>query len=275
MTSSIVMTCIACGGTEFTSTFYGFNICNGCGLGQLPQRLFVERIENLAKSGYDESDNFAPYDAGEADHKRRLSEKIEIGFNAIQGRGDILRKPDFGQMFEIGFGNAYIMEAFRKRGWMAHGIDQSKVAVDSAAKRGLYVFRGQFDNPDEISSRMVKWSWKDEHNTATQITDMDLVVAWDAMEHMPDLLGAFRTAAIILKKGGVFAMHSPCLPSYVGDPQHPHWLDKSHLWHMSVGSAVKLAQKAGLELKRQEVASTWGDSGYAHAQNFCLWAVKP
>lgn len=231
-----------------------FSICQDCRLGQLNAIDLKGRVEYLNASHYENSASYAPSDEGELAHKGRVAERIVMAYNSIHGRGDVLGNS--GKAYEIGFGNGGIMLGLKALGWDVSGIDQSKVAVEMVNKK-TPVQLGHFDDMNAVPQ-----------------TSYDLVVGWDSFEHMVNLKKAFENSANILRSGGVLAIHSPFLSSYENEPNHPHWNDQSHIWHLSNGSVLRLAKIFNFNLIRFEMGTCWSDPGYAHPQNFCAWMVK-
>jgi len=250
--------------------------CGTCGLGFLTEEDRAARVKELANAGYGDAEAYAPIT--DAEHKARVAKRILMAFNAFHGRGDVVDGPR-GEMFEVGFGNGAIMDEFVRLKWRAMGVDQSNRAVTDAQARRLEVCTGHFDEPWHGDDATI--SWKQDHKHGAQSVmqvlkgSFDIVVGWDAFEHLYDLPQAFTLARLLLKSGGLLAIHSPSFPKYSHNPKHPHFNDRSHLWHMSPLTIPYLCGKAGLVEQKLEISACWGNPGYSHPDNFCLWAVKP
>lgn len=259
---SELKTCAACGSTKLIIIPHGFFACDNCGLGQLPQG---ERFQRGLESAVwiETIGGHAPDISEELDHKARVAQRILTGFHAFHGRGDTPIGPT-GQSFEIGAGNGAISLELKRLGWDVTVNDASKKSTNEIQKKEMLACSGRFD--DTFEDRLVNI-----------LTDKyDLIVAWDSMEHMTFIEQAFKNIATFLKPGGVFVMHSPYLDSYRNDGQHPHYLDRSHLWHLTPQAVMGFISKVGLLVPstKIEIGKLWGDAGYAHKNNFVLWAVK-
>lgn len=252
--------CVACGWDVEESCEYDFIACGNCGLGQLPPAVRTKKATQAMNEWINTPGGHAPDIAEELDHKARVAAMILTGYNAVNGRGDITEGP-VGACLEIGAGNGAISAELRKRGWGTTAIDASKTSCDQMVKKGLIPCFGRFDG---FIDHQILNAWKDR---------FDLIIAWDSIEHMEDVNLALDRAIECLKKGGVFVMHSPDFSKYRGNPHHPHYKDPSHLWHLTT-SAVKHMLNGGVDVTRVELGTLWGDPGYAHKDNFVLWAVK-
>lgn len=247
--------------------------CTECGLGFMREEARIKRVQKLSKDGYGKKAVYAPMI--DADHKAKVAERILMGWNALHGRGDIVKGP-VGRMVEVGFGNGAIMDEFKRQGWGVTGVDQSSLAVEQCQARGLHVARGQFDEPDNGSENSVEWGSAPYKQPGLVLTygQTDIVIGWDAFEHLFYLEEAFKLAGHLLIKGGVLAVHSPNFDRYKDNPKHPHFQDESHLWHMTPRAATILAMRARLILGKVEKGECWGEPGYAHPDNFVLWGVE-
>lgn len=180
--------CICCGDDKFKTVFRWLDTgrkdvrvdqCSSCGL-MRQDPIEDERELNLLYG----DEFFSAY------------EKYFLEFRQKQFHRDIgiinaLKSPP-GKLLDIGCAFGIFLDEARKSGWNVSGIDISKNAVEYARKKyGLDVFMGTLtDAKIEGSS-------------------MDVVTAWDVIEHLIDPAKFLEEVGRILKKGGILAIRTP------------------------------------------------------------------
>lgn len=269
------MSCHACGSIKFKQSLHGFFACQTCGLVQFsPYLKLEERVAELKELGQVEDDGARAPEGSDKEHKAGAFRCIFKGFNAFRGLGDNMQGTR-GLCFEVGFGNGHMMEEAKHLGWRVDGCDASDKAVSSARKRGLSAIVAEFDEMRRVGDIM-EVDMPDHLPMTGRVDEYDLIWAWDSFEHMKDLNKSFENVTHLLKSKGTFVMSSPNVNLYRADKDHPHWLDRSHLWHMTPEAAQLMAERAGIEVLRILTGrgEVWVGEQYAHPQNFVLWGKK-
>jgi SAM-dependent methyltransferase len=122
-----------------------------------------------------------------------LAQRVALGLPLRALRRSGVRPP--ARVLDAGAGRGRLLGALTARGYEAEGIDP--------APRGENVRRASID----------------EHKSA----DLDGVVMWHALEHLPDPGAALRRAASWLRPGGVLLVATPNLDSLQARIAGPKW----------------------------------------------------
>ncbi|MCA1616507.1 MAG: class I SAM-dependent methyltransferase [Acidobacteria bacterium] len=111
----------------------------------------------------------------------RLAE-IVAGFEPYRGAGRLL---------DIGCGAGTVLEAARRAGWEAEGVEVSHPAVEHLRAAGFSVFHGE----------LAEARYPADH--------FDVIVASEVLEHLPDPRVLLREAARVLRPGGLLWATTP------------------------------------------------------------------
>ncbi|HYJ85712.1 MAG TPA: class I SAM-dependent methyltransferase [Pyrinomonadaceae bacterium] len=112
---------------------------------------------------------------------RRLNE-IMRGFASYRQNGRLL---------DIGFGAGTLLEAARRAGWEAQGVEVAGPAIEQARMNGFKVFQGIL---------------QDAHYPSDYF---DVVTASEVLEHVPDPQPVLNEIARVLRPGGLIWMTTP------------------------------------------------------------------
>jgi SAM-dependent methyltransferase len=96
-----------------------------------------------------------------------------------------------GRLLDVGFGGGELLDAARRAGWSAFGVELAEGAVESARRRGVDAFHGTL------------------HEARYEPLSFDVVVASELIEHILDvdpLLGEIRR---VLRPGGLLWITTP------------------------------------------------------------------
>jgi 2-polyprenyl-3-methyl-5-hydroxy-6-metoxy-1,4-benzoquinol methylase len=151
--------------------------CNRCSTAYLNPRLTIEStiaVENES----------TVYELTATEIEDRI-----VGFRALLS-GLMSFVPRHGRLLDIGCNRGWLLEAARRQGWKAIGVELSPVAAQRARDDfGLEVY-GSLDD-------------------VKQLDGFDLIVAWHVLEHTHDPVGFLRDAASLLQSDGVLALQVP------------------------------------------------------------------
>jgi SAM-dependent methyltransferase len=95
------------------------------------------------------------------------------------------------RLLDIGCGAGNLLEAARKNGWNAHGLDVAQQAVDHVRSRGFEVFQGELKDAH----------WPEQH--------FDVITAAEILEHLPEPRLLVKEVARLLRPGGLFWTTTP------------------------------------------------------------------
>ncbi|PIU83510.1 MAG: hypothetical protein COS68_03655 [Elusimicrobia bacterium CG06_land_8_20_14_3_00_38_11] len=225
--------CNLCGSNDLKILFIKSSVnlikCKSCGL------VFIDPLPTLAdlKKYYTDKYYFATdsvtggYDNYFAD-KENLIRTFTKRISVIENYA----KP--GKMLDVGCAFGFSLLAAKKRGWDTSGIELSDFASDIARKQGLNVFTGTIDR------------------TPFQDGYYDCITMWDLLEHTIDPKREMLEANKLMKNGGILAISTPDVSSFLERITGSHWLGyqspRQHLFYFSPKSISHLLKNAGFEV---------------------------
>ena len=171
--------CPACKSTDHFArgTKNGFEMiaCQGC------RTLYTSHLPE-AQQGEDYESYYHEENLTAPDFiNRRLDEIIE-GFAAYRQAGRLL---------DIGFGAGTLLEAARRAGWQALGVEVAGRAIEQARTMGFEVFQGILQDAQ----------YPDDY--------FDVVTASEVLEHVPDPQSVLNEIARVLRPGGLIWLTTP------------------------------------------------------------------
>jgi SAM-dependent methyltransferase len=183
-----------------------------------------------------------------APHRKRVLERVrehlawraDFGTDLTAGRlGDLVAGRGSPTAVEIGCGDGKLLADLRAAGWSVVGVEPDPAARRAAAARGLEVYDGTAEAPPD----------------AVRDRTFDAVVMQHVLEHCLDPLAALRSAAALLKPGGVLVVETPnneaagCRAAGAAWP----WLDVPRHLNFFTAHSLRLAcAAAGLTVTATE-----------------------
>jgi SAM-dependent methyltransferase len=146
------------------------------------------------------------------------------------------------RLLDIGCGAGSLLEAARKHGWNAQGLDVSAGAVKHVRSLGFEVFEGEL------------------HEAAFPSRHFDVVTAAELLEHLIDPQPLLQEVARILRPGGLFWTTTPHARGLSGRMLGLQWRcvwPPEHLQLFSIRGLKKLLRDAGFQ--RMRVDTTGGN----------------
>lgn len=142
-----------------------------------------------------------------------------------------------GRLLDVGCGSGVYLDAFRKLGWDAYGVELSPEAAEQARRSlGLKVFTGVLEDAKFPNGCF------------------DVVTLIHVLEHLRDPVGTLREVSRILKKDGLLLMALPNLRSLAAWIFRSRWFPLDvprHLYHFSPTSLRRLLTRVeGIRLKK-------------------------
>jgi SAM-dependent methyltransferase len=189
----------------------GHNVfrCQSCGT------LYSARAEIDYNGYYDESNLTVP---------SFVHDRLDEIFGRLNG----YRRNN--RLLDIGCGNGSLLEAARRAGWQAEGLEVSAPAAEFVRAQGFKVFKGQLEDA----------SYPDDH--------FDIVTASELIEHVFDPLNMLTRVARIMRPGGLFWATTPNARSFSSRVLGVKWstvCPPEHLQLFSTSGIRKLTEKAG------------------------------
>jgi len=217
--------CPLCSSTADVGRLWATEVlhCRACHLG------FVQEPPDAAAQAEAYAADYYVGSRGYADYEQ---EKLALQANFRRRIRDLRRYQPGGDLFEIGCAYGFFLELAAAY-WSTSGIDVSAAAVDYARNRlQLNVSQsGVEDYPMTPASK-------------------DVIVLWDAVEHLRDPFSAVEKIAQALRPGGILALTTGDLDALVPRLQRTRWrlFHPLHLYYFSLRSMTKLLGRCGLEL---------------------------
>ena len=158
---------------------------------------------------------------------------------AFRVRGWMRHLPECGRALEIGCGDGWMLGALRDRGWRVFGSERSAEGARTAAVANhIPMFVG---DPNALAPSC-----------------FNLVILFQALEHLADPLEAIKGGARLLQSGGTMVVAVPNAASWQARTFGRSWFHLDvprHLQHFSPDALGRLFQKAGLRVVRTRVIS--------------------
>jgi len=142
---------------------------------------------------------------------------------------------DNNRLLDIGCGAGNLLQAARKNGWNAQGLDVSAGAVKHVRDLGFEVFEGELQDA----------AFPSEH--------FDVVTAAELLEHLIDPQPLLQEVARILRPGGLFWTTTPHARGLSGRVLGVKWRcvwPPEHLQLFSIRGLTKLLRDAGFRQLR-------------------------
>jgi len=146
------------------------------------------------------------------------------------------------RLLDVGCGAGNLLQAARKNGWNAQGLDVSAGAVKHVRSLGFEVFEGELQDAGFPSGHF------------------DVVTAAELLEHMFDPRPLLNEVARVLRPGGLFWTTTPHARGLSGRVLGLKWRcvwPPEHLQLFSVRGLTKLLREAGF--RRLRIKTTGGN----------------
>jgi len=226
MTSPADFACSLCGGSAKAPVIrigsHAVSACSACGLGFLDPP-----VPQQGEGGVSYDEDFylsqsAVKDPAEGIRENRTRVRLVRKF-----------KPS-GSLLDVGCGLGFFLEAARREGFTATGMEGSDWAME-------YV-RRQFGIPIRPAPL---------ETTDLPEGSFDVCTLWQVIEHLPDPLAALRKIRDLLRPGGVVIMETRNRRGYdarlLGE-KWGGWTLPYHLWHFDPASFRLLLEKSGFRV---------------------------
>ena len=228
-------TCVLCGPTPATLVVAanGFRIvrCGRCNLVFVDGARDLENLDTFYSGTYYQGEDnavygYRDYTADRSIHLKNSQVLLSVIERAATGSGRVL--------LDVGCAHGFFLRAAQARGWVPHGVDISAEAVEYARRDlGLAVIRGNIDD-----CRLPPLS-------------VDVVTLIGTIEHLTDPMRTLRSAARLLRSGGLLAITTPDIEGRLG---YFSWKPPEHLFYFSARTLARLLDETGfvVELRRIE-----------------------
>lgn len=167
-----------------------------------------------------------------------------------------------GRLLDVGCALGFFVDAARRRGWDASGVDVSEYATAYARDRlGLPVRTGSLLELDFPAA------------------GFDVITLWDTIEHLADPMGHLRRAAELLRPGGSLYLTTGDVESLYARAFGRRWrliAPPGHLFYFSRRTLARMLTEAGLRVEGIGAEGKYGSLGaMVHALSPRLASALP
>ena len=252
--------CNLCGSTEYSRLHvkHGYTIvrCNQCRLVFLNPRPVPSDLASIynEESYYGGTAEFENVVVGYADY---LALRDHLHF-VVKELLLPLKGLTPGVSLDVGCSMGLVMDEFRQRGWIPHGVDVSSYATEYArTELGLDAFTGTIDQVDLPPE------------------SVDLATMLLTIEHIPDPKSALRSVRQLLKPGGILIVATHDVegvwPRLVG-PRWRHYNMPEHIYYFSRRTLTQMLSEVGFQTFRVAETPTLAAVTEADATEMGLYA---
>ncbi|MBK9180780.1 MAG: class I SAM-dependent methyltransferase [Acidimicrobiales bacterium] len=175
------------------------------------------------------------YDAFVDRSDDRLASLRRVGRRVLRTGAHALPPLAPGAVLDVGCANGAELVEMQRQGWSVAGIEPSASACAVAAARGVPVIHGTVESCDELPA------------------GLDLVTAWNALEHLHHPVEALRRLRSSLRPGGWLVVSVPNLDSLGFRAFGARWYGLSvphHLYHFTPTTLARVLAAGGFRLDR-------------------------
>jgi 2-polyprenyl-3-methyl-5-hydroxy-6-metoxy-1,4-benzoquinol methylase len=219
--------CLVCGGNFRQSKIAGLLTCQDCQFTTADVTISAEQLRQLYTANYFAGDEYRDYVADRPVLERQFRMRL---------RGFLKFVPEAHKknLLEIGCAYGFFLALAEKKFHYAEGIDISSDATEYAR---------QILGVNATSSEFL---------THECVKAPDVVCMWDVIEHLrrPDLY--IEKIANIIPRGGVIALTTADLDSWVARARGSKWRQihpPTHLHYFSRKTLSRLLERNGLEIR--------------------------
>lgn len=179
-----------------------------------------------SEEGHDYDSYYRPDNINKPEFLNRRLDELMSGFASFRQSGRLL---------DIGCGGGEWLNAARRAGWKAQGLEVSAPVVEYLREQDFEIFHGFLQDA----------AYPDNH--------FDMVLAIEVLEHVPDAEAILRETARILRPGGVLWATTPHGNGLSARVLHEEWsvvAPPEHLHLFSSKGMRRILRKSGFSHSR-------------------------
>jgi SAM-dependent methyltransferase len=226
--------------------------CRDCGFLLAPVASAEELRRLYTRDYFDAYPGGVAYDADEAQRRHEAAVRLDWVRRRLRG----------GRLLEVGSASGWFLAQARDAGFSVEGIEPAEEVAREAA--------GRWSVPVQAATA---------EDAELPAGELDVVVAWHALEHIAEPTGVLRRLHGALRPGGLLMIEVPNLESAASRAQGRGWfhLDLAHhVGHYAPATLADLLRRTGFEPVEVD---TFPTAGYlrpdqARSPRAIAWQVK-
>ncbi len=169
--------------------------------------------------------------SNEAEHDSQYHMRVHSFFRALEKQAKRI-PPSGSKVLDIGTAGGAFLDAAKKYGYDAYGMEPSADLVERGKARGLQLEQGTIESH------------------GFEFGSFDMVCMWDVIEHLPDPKHALLEIKKLLKPNGVLLINFPDIGTWQAKIAGKKfwWILSVHLHHFTRKSVADICQRTGFEV---------------------------
>jgi len=161
-----------------------------------------------------------------------------------------------GCLIDVGSGPGIFVSEAERAGWQAYGLEPASWAV----RHGRQAYKVEIVRGDLLKP------------LALPVRQFDVVTMFDVIEHVADPAALLRSAAALLRTGGILVLTTPRFDSLLARILGRHWycIFPAHLQYFTEKSLRHSTAKAGFKFVAQLAHTRYVSFGYGW-RRLCAW----
>jgi len=219
-------TCILCGGAYGDCNIPGLVKCISCGFVTANLSLTSDEIKQIYGRRYFHGEEYADYIADRQVIERHFRTRLNTLVRFVS-------EPGTKHLLEIGCAYGFFLNVASGIFATVEGIDISTDAIAFAREQNLSVSEQDFLD-------------------YAPLYPPDIICMWDTIEHLAHPVAYIDAAARLLPRGGVLAITTGDIESFVARVRGARWRQihpPSHLHYFAKGNLTELLQRRGFAVR--------------------------
>jgi len=167
----------------------------------------------------------------ESEHDSQYPMRVMSFYHALKKHSQLIPSPG-ARVLDIGTAGGAFIDAAKKFGYDAYGMEPSAYLVARGKARGLHIEQGTIENH------------------SFQPCSFDMVCLWDVIEHLPDPKAALVEIRKLLKPDGILLINYPDIGTMLAKIAGKRfwWILSVHLHHFTRDSIRNICIRTGFEV---------------------------
>lgn len=192
----------------------------------------------------------------ESGHDSQYPMRVDSFYRTLKSLQSRIPGPG-AKVLDIGTAGGAFLDAAKRFGYDAFGLEPSRYLVDQGKKRGLQLEQGTIDShPFSPAS-------------------FDMVCLWDVIEHLVDPRKALEAIRPLLKPGGTLLINYPDIGTWQAKLAGKRfwWILSVHLHHFSRASIREICRRTGFEVFHLQ--RYWQSLSFGYLQDVAVHLKVP